>query len=395
MHQQVGNHVIYMMSPPDAKDIITLNRLKCKHSSKLVDCRVDHNSNLQEASHAVSNPKPALKSTVTKEQPAKSVAVQEPVLPSADIRENPDALKNTRAVDTVFIGGETLAEMKEELESNFQDISLTASVHRADLLEDMPEVLKRIADGRHPNDVASIRVVLVPLRSSKDSQKDIETSVAETVVSCMSILAKFCAKKHLSRLRADTGHSCAVETLQPPKVPALSATTQLLGKIKNNNLISHLENEANKTRSIHSALGRFKQFRRMNCYSTKENCYVNPKDDNYLRNFKTINGERGTLENLKGLLFLEGNLRRNFTSFIVGIAATRFSELKLAANYKFLMENGLSVVPPEDLDKKAKRARSSSSHRSKTSKHRRNNMEGSDEGDLRDRLDCDKVCGQR
>ena len=52
-----------------------------------------------------------------------------------------------------------MAEMKEELESHFQDISLTASVHRADLLEDMPEVLKRIADGRHPNDVASIRVV--------------------------------------------------------------------------------------------------------------------------------------------------------------------------------------------------------------------------------------------
>ena len=26
MHQQVGNHAIYMMSPPDGKDIITLNR---------------------------------------------------------------------------------------------------------------------------------------------------------------------------------------------------------------------------------------------------------------------------------------------------------------------------------------------------------------------------------
>ena len=31
MHQQVGNHCIYIMSPPDGKDIITLNRLKCKH----------------------------------------------------------------------------------------------------------------------------------------------------------------------------------------------------------------------------------------------------------------------------------------------------------------------------------------------------------------------------
>ena len=136
----------------------------------------------------------------------------------------------------------------------------------------MPEVLKRIADGRHPNDMASIRVILVPLHSSKDSQKDIKSSVAETVVNCMKFLAKFCAKNHLSRLRSDTGHSCALETLQPPKVPALSATTQLLGKIRDSSLITHLENEAIKTRSIHSVLGRFKQFRRMNCYSTKESC---------------------------------------------------------------------------------------------------------------------------
>ena len=114
-----------------------------------------------------------------------------------------------------------------------------------------------------------------------------------------------------------------------------------------------------------------------------------------MRNFKTINRERGTLENLKGLLYLEGNLRRNFASFIVGIAATRHSELQLAANYKFLMENGLSVVPPDDLDKRAKRARSSSTHRNRTPKHRRNNREGSDEEDLRDRLDRDRVRGQR
>ena len=133
----------------------------------------------------------------------------------------------------------------------------------------------------------------------------------------------------------------------------------------------------------------------MNCYSSKDQCFVNPKDNNYLRNFKTINGERGTLENLKGLLFLEGNLRRNFTSFIVGIAATRFSKLKLAANYKFLMENGLSVVPPDDMDERAKRARSSSSHRSKTSKYKRNSREGSDEEDLRERLDRDRARGQR
>ena len=205
-----------------------------------------------------------------------------PEMPALDIRKNPDALKNTRTVDTVFIGGEALAEMKEELESNFQDISLTASVHRADQLEQMPEVLKRIVDGRHPNDAASIRVVLVPLHSSKDSQKDIETSVAETVVSCMKILAKHCAKKHKPRFKTEFGHSCAVEVLQPPKVPALSITTQLLANIKDSALISHLENEANKTCSIHSALGRFKQFRRMISHSSKDNCYINPKDKNYL-----------------------------------------------------------------------------------------------------------------
>ena len=211
----------------------------------------------------------------------------------------------------------------------------------------------------------------------------------------MRILASHCAKKHKPRFKTEFGHSCAVEILQPPKVPALSSTTQLLAKIKDKALITHLENEANKTRSIHSALGRFKQFRRMICHNSKDNCYINPKDDNYLRNFKTINGERGTAENLKSLLYLEGNLRRNFISFVVGIAAIRLSELRLADNYGFLMENGLSVVPPDDMDERAKRARSSSSHRSKTSKYKRNSREGSDEEDLRERLDRDRARGRR
>ena len=160
-------------------------------------------------------------------------------------------------------------------------------------------------------------------------------------------------------------------------------------------MISQLENEANKTRSIHSALGRFKQFRRMICHNSRDNCYINPKDENYLRNFKTINGERGTPENLKSLKFLEGNLRRNFTSFIVGIAAIRFSELRVADNYEFLMEKGLSVVPPDHLDERAKRARSSSTHRSKTSKFKKSNRDGSDEEDLRERLDRDRARGRR
>ena len=133
MHHQVGDHAIYMMCPPDGKDIVMLNRLRCKHAARLMDCRVDHNSNHQEALQTASTPKSALKTTATKEQPAKTVALKEPPMPALDIRKNPDALKNTRSVDTVFIGGGVLAEMKEELESNFQDISLTATVHRADL----------------------------------------------------------------------------------------------------------------------------------------------------------------------------------------------------------------------------------------------------------------------
>ena len=133
----------------------------------------------------------------------------------------------------------------------------------------------------------------------------------------------------------------------------------------------------------------------MNVIGSRDNCYINPKDDNYLRNFKTVNGERGTLENLKDLLYLEGNLRRNFVSFIVGIAATRHSELLSARNYKFLMENGLSMVPPEDKHERAKGTRSRSNHRSKSkSKYRKGGRDSSKE-DLRDKLDCQGSRGRR
>ena len=114
-------------------------------------------------------------------------------------------------------------------------------------------------------------------------------------------------------------------------------------------------------------------------HSTKENCYVNPRDDNYLRNFKTHTGERGTLNNIKDLLYLNGNLRRNFIIFNMNLAKTRFSELKIADNYEFLLQNGLSVAP-EDSDERAKRHRSTSSHRGKVSKQRRNNNEGDETG---------------
>ena len=70
----------------------------------------------------------------------------------------------------------------------------------------------------------------------------------------------------------------------------------------------------------------------MICHSSKENCYINPRDENYLRNFKTNNGERGTLDNLKDLLYLNSNMRRNFNSFLVSLARTRFSDFRIANN---------------------------------------------------------------
>ena len=149
-----------------------------------------------------------------------------------------------------------------------------------------------------------------------------------------------------------------------------------------------------RTRSINSALGKFKQFRRMICHSSKENCYINPSDENYLRNFKTNNGERGTLDNLKDLLYLKGNMRRNFNSFLVSLARTRFSDLKMADNYEFLLQNGLSATP-EDIDERAKRHRSTSSHRGKVSKQRKNNNKGEERNDLRDRLDRDRAHSRR
>ena len=116
MHQQVGNHVIYMMSPPDAKDIINMNRLKCKHSESLLNCRVEHKDYPQETVQVQRTLKPTLKEKAKTDKTAKKVAIESTVMPSANMRENPGALKNCRTLYTLFIGGEALAECKEELE---------------------------------------------------------------------------------------------------------------------------------------------------------------------------------------------------------------------------------------------------------------------------------------
>ena len=254
--------------------------------------------------------------------------------------------------------------------------------------ESFPEVLNRFVAGRHANDVSSLRVILVPLRSSKDSLKDIDTSLSESVLTCMRNLNKFCVKNHLSKFKsANHGHSCMVELLQPPKTPALSIASYQLDMITDKDLVNTLETECGKTCAIYSAVGRFKQHRRMICHTSKEICYLNPKDEHYLRNFKVLNGERGNMNNIKDLLYLAGNLRRTFTTFIVGIASVRYSEMRTAPYYKFLLENGPYVNPTyEDSGEQSKRGRSSSTHRNAPSKQRRGNKSKSEERDLRNRL---------
>ena len=78
----------------------------------------------------------------------------------------------------------------------------------------------------------------------------------------------------------------------------------------------------------------------------------------------------------------------------MNLAKTRFTDLTIADNYEFLLQNGLSVAP-EDSEERAKRHRSASSHRGKVSKQRRNNNEGDERTDLRDRLDRDRARGRR
>ena len=137
----------------------------------------------------------------------------------------------------------------------------------------------------------------------------------------------------------------------------------------------------------------------MICHTSKEICYLNPKDEHYLRNFKVLNGERGNLSNIKDLLYLAGNLRRTFTTFIVGIASVRYSDLRTAPHYKFLLENGPYVNPTyKDNGEQAKRGRSSSTHRNAPSKQRRGNKSESEERDLRNKLNPntnDKARGRR
>ena len=79
----------------------------------------------------------------------------------------------------------------------------------------------------------------------------------------------------------------------------------------------------------------------------------------------------------------------------MGIATIKFGELCTPKNYGFLLKNGLSVVPPQELDERAKRPRSTSSHRSKSKSRSKRHSRESDEEDLRDKLNRDRNRGRR
>ena len=100
---------------------------------------------------------------------------------------------------------------KEKFRQAFQDTSSNASGLTADELEKSPEVLKQIAEGRHPKD---IKVILMPLRSSKDSNIYTHTFIKNNSFSrtahlgvhhmnvpqegCLSVrLQDFCSGVHL------------------------------------------------------------------------------------------------------------------------------------------------------------------------------------------------------
>ena len=381
--QFVGEQVVYMMHPPDAKEIISFNRLQCQHGGKLLDCKTaDHNKNVPEGVADETG------KTMSKAAPKKVVI---PDFPARDIRDNPDALKNIRSVETVFIAGDTVAEMKEELESQFQDISLTASVHKAEQLEQMPEVLKRIVEGRPPNNCATVRVVLIPLRSSKQTLNETTTSSLEVVLDCMKILDKYCEEKHRSKLGRTHQHRCMVEIAFPPKVPAYNAPVNLIAQVKDKNAVAQLEHEAQRQKTIHTALARFKQGGRLYVHEPKKACYLDVKDPNHLRNFKTSSGARGTLENITELKYMEGNLRRAFSTFIVNAANIKHSEAFPPLNYVFTLANGLVALPEPEIDEpKKKRPRSTSRSRNWRGNNRRHEDSDRDEEDLRDKIHSKK-----
>ena len=91
------------------------------------------------------------------------------------------------------------------------------SAYTAEQPEQMPEVLKSIVDGRLPNNCATVRVVLIPLRSSKQTLNETTTSSIKVVLECMKILDMYCEESHRSKLGRSHQHRCMVEIAFPPR----------------------------------------------------------------------------------------------------------------------------------------------------------------------------------
>ena len=138
----------------------------------------------------------------------------------------------------------------------------------------MPEVLKRIIEGRLPNNCATVRAVLIPLRSSRHTLNEITTSSIEVLLECMKILDKYCEENHRSKLGRSHQHRCMVEIAFPPKVPAYNAPGNLIAQVKDKKAVAQLEHEAQRHKTIHTALARFKQSARIYVHEPKKACYL-------------------------------------------------------------------------------------------------------------------------
>ena len=100
----------------------------------------------------------------------------------------------------------------------------------------------------------------------------------------------------------------------------------MIAQVKDKKAVAQLEHEAQRQKTIHTALARFKQNARIYVHEPKKACYLDIKDPNLLRNFKTGSGARGTLENITELRFMEGNLRRAFATFIMNAASIKLAD---------------------------------------------------------------------
>ena len=94
----------------------------------------------------------------------------------------------------------------------------------------------------------------------------------------MKILDKYCEVNHRSKLGRSHQHRCMVEIAFPPKVPAYNAPGNLIAQVKDKKAVAQLEHEAQRHKTIHTALARFKQSARIYVHEPKKACYLDIKD---------------------------------------------------------------------------------------------------------------------